>query len=210
MARSGGRWIFVHWKRVHSRKSGAGRWFWRRVWKPDPKPTKLYMYDDVNVLLIPRFAKYVAGYVDGGFLTWLKLKLLFPLAKKVSIAVFASDDADILDVEPRDAKNDQAAAWVKRQRARRRAGAKHVTRLPVVYTAASNGNALNDALHKAGLEIGKDYDWLSAHYDPHLGEHICNPKCYTGLRYTAAATQFTDHADNKNLDESVCSPEFFA
>ena len=176
---------------------------------PQPVPVRVYMYDDINIDLIPRTARYVAGYVDGRWQTYLKLKLRCPLAKVMSIAVFPSDDADCLDVEPGDATNAQAPAWVKRQRARRNAGAKSVTRLPVLYTSAANGEALIASCSKAGLVYGSDYLWWSAHYDPRLGLHVCNPTCYRGLQHTAHATQFTDHANNVSLDESVVSPGFF-
>ena len=178
--------------------------------KPSPKPTKIYMYDDINISLIPVLAKAVAGYVDGRWQTYLKLLVRCPFAKHLSIAVFPGDNADCLDCEPGDATNIQAPAWVKRQRALRKNGAKANTRLPVLYTSASNGNALNDVCKKAGLQYGVDYLWWSAHYSPTLGEHVCNPKCYPGLRYTAHATQYTDMADSKHLDESVCLPGFFS
>lgn len=179
-------------------------------WFKHPKPpAKIYMYDDINISLIPVLAKAVAGYVDGKWQTYLKLLVRCPFAKHLSIAAFPGDDADCLDVEPGDASNVQAPAWVKRQRARRKQGAKSNTRLPVLYTSAGNGNALNDICKKAGLVYGVDYLWWSAHYNPALGEHVCGPQCYPGLRYTAHATQYTDHADSKNLDESVCLPGFF-
>lgn len=175
----------------------------------NPVNTKVYMYDNTNIFLIPRTAKAVAGYIDGRWQTYLKLLIRCPLAKHVSIAVFPQDNADVLDVEPGDASNAQAPAWVKRQRARRKAGVKYNTRLPMLYTAASNGEALIAVCTKAGLSYGVDYLWWSAHYNPTLGEHICNPKCYPGLKHTAHATQFTDHANNVSLDESVCTPAVF-
>jgi hypothetical protein len=37
--RRNGRWVFVHWKRVQQKGTGAGQWFWKRVWRPNkPKP----------------------------------------------------------------------------------------------------------------------------------------------------------------------------
>ena len=199
---------------------GSALWKWLKANKlrlvgqvstaPTPKPTKLYMYDDTNIFLIPLLAKAVAGYVDGRWATWLKLLIRCPLAKHLSIAVFPSDDADCLDCEPGDATNAQAPAWVKRQRSRRKAGGKFDTKAPVLYTSAANGEALIAVCRKAGLVYGVDYLWWSAHYDPALGEHICNPKCYPGLQHTAHATQYTDHADRKSLDESICSPGFLS
>lgn len=169
---------------------------------PKPAPTRMFMYDDINVNLIPKNAKAVAGYVDGQWQTIHKILAGWPNAKLLTIAVFPGDNARCLDVEPHDATIAQAPAWVKRQKAR---GEK----LPVLYTSASWGQALVNECTKAGLKYGKDYLWWSAHYDPRKGVHLCGPACGFGLKVTAHATQFTDRANNKSLDESVCSPGFF-
>lgn len=200
----------VLYKWLKANKDRLNGWFKKPRPPKPPVPTKVYMYDDINISLIPVLAKAVAGYVDGKWQTYLKLLVRCPFAKHLSIAVFPGDDADCLDVEPGDASNVQAPVWVKRQRARRKQGAKSNTRLPVLYTSAGNGNALNDICKKAGLVYGVDYLWWSAHYNAALGEHVCSPKCYPGLRYTAHATQYTDMADSKHLDESVCLPGFFS
>ena len=41
-----GHWVFVHFRRIHKKGSGAGQWLWKRVWRkekprpaPRPKPT---------------------------------------------------------------------------------------------------------------------------------------------------------------------------
>lgn len=172
---------------------------------PKPKPVKMFMFDSVTISAIPRTARYAAGYIDGHWQTYLKLKLRCPRAKIVSIAVFPTDNADVLDCEPGDATNAQAPAWVKRQLSRRRMGVKYGTRLPWVYTSAANGEALIAVLRKAGLRIGVDYEWWSAHYDPKIGAHLCHPGCYPGVAHTAAVTQYTDHALGTNLDESLVS-----
>jgi hypothetical protein len=160
------------------------------------------MYDDINVSLIPVDAVAVAGYVDGKWSTYAQLAAKFPHAKyRLSIAVFPSDDAQVLDVEPGDATIAQAAGWVKRQKAKGNPR-------PDVYTAVSWGQTLITALTDAGYVYGKDYRWWSAHY---TGQpHLCGPACWPGLQYTAHATQWTDKAGGKSLDESVCSAEFFA
>jgi hypothetical protein len=167
-----------------------------------PAPVPVEMYDDINVSLIPVSAVAVAGYVDGRWPTYSQLVAKFPHAKfKLSIAVFSRDNAQALDVEPGDATIAEAAAWVKRQHAR---GVK----TPDVYTSASWGEKLIGTLTAAGLVYGKDYRWWSAHY---TGQpHLCNPKCYPGLRHIAHATQWTDKAGGKSLDESLCSAEFFS
>lgn len=187
-------------------------WIWR-AWRlslgkfkrpaPAPKTRTMRMYDDVNLSLIPKDAEAVAGYVGGRWPTWnaIKLRWKFPKAKKLSIAISASENARCLDVEPGDATIAQAPAWVKRQHAR---GEK----LPVLYTSASWGERLIDACTRAGLKYGKDYLWWSAHYT--MREHYCGPACGFGLKHEAHATQFTDRAIGRSLDESICSPRFFA
>lgn len=169
---------------------------------PTPKPVQVEMYDDVTVSLIPVSAVAVAGYVDGKWPTYSQLVKRFPHAKyKLSIAVFASDNAEALDVEPGDATIAEAAAWVKRQKAR---GEK----LPDVYTSLSWAESLADALSKAGLKYGVDYRMWTAHYNG--VPHLCSPKCGLGWTRIAHATQWTDKAGGKNLDESLCSAAFFA
>ena len=177
---------------------------------PVPKPTQLFMYDDINTSLIPKDAEAVAGYIGGHWPTYTRVVAGWPHAKHLSIAVSTLYDADCLDVEPGDATIALAPAWVKRQLKLRREKVKtYNTKLPWVYTSASWGNKLIAALRAAGLVQGQDYIWWSAHYDPARGKHFCSPKCYPGLLHTAQATQFTDKALGRHLDESVLGPGLF-
>lgn len=194
------------------RKIPAWAWKWLK-WRthkadpkpaptPKPQPVPVEMYDDVDVALIPVTAEAVAGYVDGKWPTYRTLKARFPKAKfRISIAVFSRDNADVLDVEPGDATILEAAAWVKRQHA---LGNKK----PDVYTAVSWAEKLVNSLSLAGFQYGVDYRLWTAHYTnlPHL----CSPKCGFGFTKIAHATQWTDKAGGKSLDESLCSAEFFA
>ena len=93
----------------------------------------LTMYDSTNVGALPHGADAYAGYVEGLFPTFAALKRQFAAsgAHLLSIAVFASGDADCLDIEPGDATNAQAPGWVKRQLAR---GAHR----PCLYTSVGN------------------------------------------------------------------------
>jgi hypothetical protein len=169
---------------------------------PVPAPSNVTMYDDVNVSLIPVSAEAVAGYVDGRWPTYAQIVKKFPHAKyHLSIAVFASDNAEVLDVETGDATIAQAVDWVKRQHARGNAR-------PDVYTAASWGENLINALSKAGFVYGRDYRWWSAHYT--YQPHLCGPKCGFGLTHIAHATQWTDKVAGKSLDESLCAADFFS
>lgn len=184
---------------------GLGKY--KRPVPPKPQPVTMFMFDDVNVRLIPLTAKAVAGYVDGRFRTWAQVLKGWPNAKKLPIAVFGQDNGDALDVEPGDASILQAPAWVKRQLANWSKG-KHDVPRPVVYTSLSQAQQLVNQLSSHGLKFGQDYLLWTAHYTG--TPHICSPKCGLGLKVTAHATQYTDHANNESLDETECSPEFFS
>ena len=200
--------------RFHWRKPKAF-WAWRK-WREHrkhvkPKPAMpVVMYDDVNVSLIPKTAPAVAGYIGGRWPTYPKVVSGWPTAKHLSIAVASIYNADALDIEPGDAPVSLAAEWVKKQLALRTQGNKYNTTRPVVYTSASWGQNLVNTLEKAGLKYDQDFMWWSAHYDPAKGKHICDPSCGFGIKVRAHATQWTDHADNKSLDESLVVAGFFA
>lgn len=170
--------------------------------KPTPSPLRIEMYDDINVGTIPVTAEAVAGYVDGKWPTAKELThSRFPRARHfVSIAVFASDDANVLDIEPGDATIAQAASWIKRQHAR----GEHK---PGVYTSVAQAEKLINALASAGFTFGKDYVLWTAHYNG--VPHLCGPKCGFGFTHVAHATQWTDKAGGKSLDESLVAAEFF-
>jgi hypothetical protein len=125
----------------------------------------LTMYDSTNVGALPHGADAYAGYVEGLFPTFAALKRQFAAsgAHLLSIAVFASGDAECLDIEPGDATNAQAPGWVKRQLAR---GAHR----PCLYTSVGNMDALVTALGGAAISRAAVRLW-SAHYGQ--GKHIC-------------------------------------
>jgi hypothetical protein len=203
-------------------RRGSNGWKWakthlvRRKAKPTPipappKPTPphplpapaatIAMFDSVTPGAIPAYAPAVAGYVGGHWPNYTTLVKQHPKAHHLSIAVFASEDADCLDVERGDAAPAQAAAWIRRQHKR------GIKRKPVVYTSASLMQPLVNLLSKAGLKYGVDYQMWSAHYNFHA--HLCGPHCGMGIKVTAHATQWTDKALGRNLDESLCSGVFF-
>jgi hypothetical protein len=156
------------------------------------------MFDSVNINEIPRSAVAVAGYTSGNWPTFLRLKAQFPKAKLLSIAVNASHDAMCLDVEPGDATNDQASAWVKRQQGR---GVKR----PVLYTSVSNAASLLHELERHGIKRSDIRLW-TAHYT--FRAHRCGPECGFGFTGKADATQYDDKALGKNLDASLCAGDF--
>lgn len=164
-----------------------------------PKPKNFTMFDSVAVSAIPKHATAVAGYVGGKWVTFPTLVKQYPRAKKLSIAVTASENAMCLDIESGDATPAQAPAWIRRQHARG-------IRCPVVYTSLAFAQGLVNGLQKSGLRFGVDYKLWCAHYT-HT-PHICSPRCGLGLKVTAHATQYTDKALGRNLDASLCSPSF--
>jgi hypothetical protein len=111
------------------------------------------MFDSIDVSTLPAGNFAYAGYVDGYWATYSKLKAKFPHANLLSIAVFAHDDADCLDVEPGDATPAQAPAWVKRQKTPR----------PCLYASVSAMNGVLSILSKAGIPRNSVRLW-SAHY----------------------------------------------
>lgn len=68
------------------------------------------------------------------------------------------------------------------------------------YCAVSNANNMI-------REYGRPRKLWLAHYDPHIGAHICSPECWSGLITTADGTQWTDHGNV--WDESLLADNFF-
>lgn len=155
------------------------------------------MYDSVDVSTIPDNPEAVAGYVGGSWPNYTTLVAKFPKAHHLSIAPQATMDAECLDVEPFDATNDQVVGWYNRQKARGVA-------VPVIYTSASNLQALIDVLSAAGVPRSHYRLW-SAHYT--FSAHVCGPA--TCGYPQADATQWTNKSMGRNLDESLCSEAFF-
>jgi peptidoglycan hydrolase-like protein with peptidoglycan-binding domain len=157
----------------------------------------LFMFDDVDVNLLPANGYAYAGYLDGNYANFAQVKAAHPQAHLVGIVTRASDDGDALDVEPGDATIVQAHAWVGRQQAR---GAAR----PIVYVSAGNAQQLIDTLAGAGISRPAYRLW-SAHYG--FGQHTCGPQT---CKYPQAdATQFTSKALGESLDESEIADDFF-
>jgi hypothetical protein len=159
----------------------------------------ILMFDDVTVALLPPGYSAYAGYVDGAFENIPQVRARFPGAHILTIAVRSADVADVLDVEPGDATDNQAASWF------RLAMNSGVSR-PCLYTSASNVDALVDAMTAAHIPRTSYRIW-SAHYG--AGQHLCGPGTCRATSYAVDATQFTSRANNENLDESVCLDTFF-
>lgn len=155
------------------------------------------MYDSVDVATVPDNPQAVAGYVGGHWPTYNALVAKFPHAHHLSIAVFANERARCLDVEPGDAVNGQAPGWFNSL-------ADHSQGKPVLYTSASNVQALINTMSANGIARDRYFIW-SAHYS--FQEHICSPG---GCGYPQAdLTQWSDHALGRNLDVSLVSDAVF-
>lgn len=159
------------------------------------------MFDSVTIEEIPASAKAVAGYTGGNWPTYWELVKRFPHAQILDIAIAASYDATCLDVEAGDASPAEAPAWVRRQHQR---GVKR----PVVYCSASGMDQLLSLLEQAGIGRHEVRVW-SAHYT--FAPHVCGPHSCGELRSTTAdATQWTDQALGRNLDQSLVREGFFS
>jgi hypothetical protein len=158
------------------------------------------MYDAVDISQIPSNPAAVAGYVDGAWQTAHALAARFPHARLLTIAVFAADDADCLDIETGDATPAQAAAWYARQKAR---GAQR----PCLYASVElMQTQVVPVLKAAGISRADVRLW-AAHYG---GRHICGPASCGELGTDADGCQFTDLAFGRPLDQSMLLPDFFA
>lgn len=158
----------------------------------------LTMFDSIYPSNIPAGSAAVAGYVGGHWPTYEGLVKAFPHAHVLSIAVASYQDAECLDVERGDATNAVAPGWVRRQQARG-------VRFPVLYTSVSNAKALLDTLAHEGI-ARRDIRLWAAHYT--FKPHLCSAACGFG-QILADATQWTDHAFGRSLDQSSVVDSFF-
>lgn len=162
----------------------------------------IVMFDSVDLTQIPTDPQAVAGYTSGSWPTYPELVRRFDRSdtRVVSIAVSAEHDAEVLDVEPFDARNSDAVNWYRRQ------AAKNPVFWPAFYSDLDNMPSLLRVLAAAGISRS-EYRVFTAHYT--YKPHLCGPQC--GLSATTAdATQWSDHALGRNLDESLCAESFFA
>lgn len=157
------------------------------------------MFDATNIAAIPVDAHAVAGYVAGHWPTFPHLAERFPHARRVSIAVASTQDADCLDVEPLDSTPALAPGWVLRQHSR---GVKR----PIVYCSLATVSELTAQLSAAGIKRPAYRLW-TAHYTGHA--HVCGPACGFGMATVADATQWTSSSQGRDLDESRCAPSFW-
>lgn len=163
------------------------------------------MWDSAENDQFPPGGAAYAAYVDGHLgnqpnYDWVVRS--FPGARHLSIALFASDNADALDVENGAAGTADIPGWHARQAAR------GVVR-PVIYASAYTMDiGVLPVLSAAGIARASVRLW-TAHYGS--GEHICGPgpgSC-KALRIPADGTQWTSSAMGRVLDQSLLLSDFF-
>jgi hypothetical protein len=161
------------------------------------------MYDTALNDQFPAGAAAYAAYVDGGVgdqPNYAFIVSTFPKAQHLSIALFAGNNADALDVEPGASAPSDIPGWYARQVARG-------IQRPVIYASVSTMNdAILPLLRQAGIARTKTRLW-SAHYG--LGEHICGPGSCGLLSIDADGTQWTSSALGLVLDQSLLLEDFF-
>jgi hypothetical protein len=162
------------------------------------------MFDTALNDQFPAGAAAYAGYVDGHVgnqPNYAYIVSAFPRARHLSIALFASDNADALDVEPGAASPSDIPGWYARQVARG-------SRRPVIYASASTMNdQILPLLGQHGIARARIRLW-SAHYG--AGEHLCGPRSCGALSVDADGTQWTSSARGLVLDQSLLVDGFFA
>jgi hypothetical protein len=155
------------------------------------------MYDGINVAGLPAGGDAVAGYVDGLYANMTALGAR--PQRKLGIAVFAQDDADVLDVERYDASPPEVPGWVRRQQARGLAR-------PIVYCGAATLDAVLAAMAAGGIGRSEVRLW-TAHYNNPPQLHICGPAGpYCGVSIDVDGTQWLSTG---SYDQSVLRDDFF-
>jgi hypothetical protein len=154
------------------------------------------LYDSITPDTIPAHASAVAGYVGGWWPDYAEEVKRWPHAQHLSIAVNSGERARCLDVERGDSTPAEAPGWFQPA-----AGGQE---LPVFYGSIGQGlgqpgviTEIVRALSAAGIQRHRYFLW-SADYTgiPHVNDG-CD------------ATQWTDAALGRNLDESLCHDWFF-
>jgi hypothetical protein len=161
------------------------------------------MYDTAFNDQYPAGAAAYAAYVDGSVgnqPNYAYIVRAFPKAEHLAIALFAANNADVLDVEAGASVPSDIPGWYARQVAR---GIKR----PVIYASASAMNSdILPVLAQAGIALAETRLW-TAHYGE--GEHICGPGSCDALSVNADGTQWTSSAGGLVLDQSLLLDDFF-
>jgi len=161
------------------------------------------MFDTILNNQFPSGAPAYGAYVDGSLgnqPNYAYIVKTFPRAQHLSIALFATNNADTLDVEPGASSPGDVPAWHARQ-------VKRGVKRPCVYASVSTmGTSILPTLSRASIARASVRLW-TAHYD--VGEHICGPGTCGSLSVNADGTQWTPNARGLVLDQSLLAENFF-
>jgi hypothetical protein len=148
--------------------------------------------DSIDAATLPPGLDWYAGYVGGRWPSESAIVARFPHAKHKSIAVNATEDADILDCENGDAIPAQCPDWLRRQHAR---GLKR----PGIYTFFFEmRDEVIPVLHASGLPRDSYVLWV-AHWNG-----------VKALELGCEAKQWGDPAfTHGQWDGNVADPSFF-
>jgi hypothetical protein len=162
------------------------------------------MYDTVQNDQFPAGAEAYAAYVDGSVgnqPNFAYIVSTFPQAYHLSIALFSSNNADALDVEPGASSPSDVPGWYSRQKSRG-------VQRPCIYASASTmAGSILPVLSGANIARANVRLW-SAHYG--VGQHVCGPTSCGAVPVPCDGTQWTNTALGRNLDQSLLEPDFFA
>jgi hypothetical protein len=164
---------------------------------PAPPPTAALpptaqMFDTITLSTVPANPFALAGYTSGFWPTFVPLLKAWPKAHVVSIAVSARRGGKCLDVEPGDAMPAEAPGWYRKERA---AGVKK----PCFYSSWWEfTKQLRPALRSAGIGRQDVFEWDA--------DYVYHPRLDVGFD----ATQWTDHAYGRNLDQSTVTLNFLS
>lgn len=161
---------------------------------PSSVPTR-EQFDSVNLSVIPARPAAVAGYLSGNWPTYMLLAHAFPSAVRIPVAIRALPVYPslvgrmvCLDIEPGDATASEAGAW---DRGELRLGVK-----PCDYANLSTMPQVRASIAAAGVKRSQVFEWdADWTFTPHLDAGY-------------DATQWTDHALGRNLDESTATLAF--
>jgi Putative peptidoglycan binding domain len=153
----------------------------------------------------PAGAAAYAAYIDGGIgnqPNYAYIVSAFPEARHLSIALFASDDADALDVESGASVPSDIPGWFARQVARG-------VQRPVIYASVSTMESLVRPVVASLPGAVSAVRLWTAHYGSVLGPHVCGPSTCGELSVSADGTQWTSNAMGLVLDQSILADDFF-
>jgi len=144
------------------------------------------MFDSVNVENLPvNPDNLYAGYVGGLYPTFTQILHRFPKARVVSIAINATEDAQVLDVETGDATPADVPGWLNRMRAQKR---HNVT----VYTSRSNIDAVLAACDAA--KVAHPLIWAAD---------------WTGAPHAVTGAVAVQYLSNAYIDETCITDAFW-